>query len=224
MNFVAVDVKGTKIKSDILVSGYIRKQIMEKFKIYIPMQIIELCFLFWYIDTCDKWDKLLCHELVQIDYTGSCVKLDDNIEWTSDRPLFCTIFGCNSIKSGDIFTWKLRFNSNIYWCCIGIIHDKIDILKSNINDNNFGRQNSGCFLTNTHGAICYEWERKENYCPKFGNKGVIIEMTLNMNQHTIKYKINNIDYGIVYDKLYKNAYKLAVCMSGTFDNEEIELL
>ena len=218
----SLDSKGEKIKSDILVSGYIRKQIIEKYKINIPLQIIKLCFLFWYIDACDKWDTSLCHKLVKIN--GSCVKLDDNVEWTPERPMLCTIFGCNSIKSGDIFTWKLRFNSNIYYCCIGVIHDKIDVLKANIIDNNFGRQNSGCYLTNTHGSMYYEWEGKNDYCPKFEEKGVIIEMTLNMIEHTIRYKINNIDYGIAYDKLYENAYRLAVCMSGTYDKEEIVLL
>ena len=49
-------------------------------------------------------------------------------------------------------------------------------------------------------------------------------MTLNMSEHTIRYKINGIDYGIAYNKLCENSYRLAICMSGTFNNEEIELL
>ena len=222
MNLSAKHSVNKKIKSDIVVFGYIREQIIEQYKINIPMQMIKLCYLFWFIDTCDKWDKSLCHQIVQIN--GSSVKLDDDVEWTPERPMLCTIYGCNSIKTGQIFTWKLRFNSYVYFCCIGVIHDKINILKANIIDNNFGRLHPGCFLTNTHGSICYEWGGQDDYCPKFENKGDLIEITLNMIEHTIRYKINGIDYGIAYNKLYKDSYRLAVCMTGTFDNEEIELL
>ena len=47
-------------------------------------------------------------------------------------------------------------------------------------------------------------------------------MTLNMNNHTLSYKINDKDYGIVTDELDEKKYRLIVSM--LYADEAIELL
>ena len=221
MNF-SVNANGDKITSDILVSGYIRKKIINPHQLKIPIELKKLCFLFWYINACDKWDKSLCHEFVQINKEGTCFKLDDDFLWDPEDGVgLCSVFGINSIKSQQIFSWRIRFNTNVFWACIGLIKDDPKVINQNITDNNYGRQNPGCFLIN-HGAMCYEGERKEKYCRSFDNKGDIIEMTLNMKKHTVSYKINGVDYGVAYDKLMDDSYRLVVSVMDSY--QEIELL
>ena len=220
MNF-SVNAKGERITTDIVVSGYIREEITERHRMSIPLEIKKLCFLFWYINACDKWDKSICHEFVKINAKGTCFRLDDDYEWDPEGVGLCSVYGINTVKSPQIFTWKIRLNTYVYWACIGLIKDDTKVLKENITDNSYGREDPGCFLIN-HGAMCYQWKRKENYVKRFDQKGDIIQVTLNMKQHTIRYKVNGIDYGIAYDKLYEDSYRLVVSISD--NNEEIELL
>ena len=73
MESFTVDSHGKRIKTDILVCGYVR-DMMNEYKLEIPDEIIGLCFLFWFIKVCDQWDESLCDtELTDID--GSCCKL-----------------------------------------------------------------------------------------------------------------------------------------------------
>lgn len=219
MNF-SVNAKGDKIMTDILVSGYIRQKIMDLYELNVPIELIKLCFLFWYSKTCDTWDESLCHQLVEINKKGTCFKFV-NGSCPDNNSGLSSVFGNNCIHSSEIFTWNIRFNTKVSWACIGIIKDDQNVLYQNITDNNYGRDNPGCFLTN-HGTMCFEWNRIRKYCDRFDQKGDLIEMTLNMKEHTLSYKINGMDYGIAHDKLMEDSYRLVVSVSDR--NEEIELL
>ena len=56
----------------------------------------------------------------------------------------------------------------------------------------------GCFLYKSW--IYYEGTSR-NYCDSIRKKGSIVIMLLNMDNHSISYKINDKDYGVAYDKL-----------------------
>ena len=47
----SVDSNGDRIKSDILVSGYVN-ELMREDKIQVPDAIVTMIFMFWFIDVC----------------------------------------------------------------------------------------------------------------------------------------------------------------------------
>ena len=81
------DQNGNHIKTDVLVSGYIREIID------IPSEIIHLCFLYWFIDICDTWDKSKSQKEAII--TGQCVKSSPDDYYTF------TVYGSRIIESGS---------------------------------------------------------------------------------------------------------------------------
>ena len=56
MSTLQVDHNGNRIRTDILICGYLREEIEDKLKILIPSEIQKLCFVYWFIDICDEWD------------------------------------------------------------------------------------------------------------------------------------------------------------------------
>ena len=217
MSSLCFDANGNRIQTDVLVSGYIR-EFTNECNSDIPSDIIKLCFLFWFIDVCDEWDKSLCHQLVDIN--GGCFKLSDNIAF-SDKIYCCTAFGTHTVDHG-IFVWRMKFKTNMTWICIGVIPDKSDLLKEEQIDNAYGRFSAkgGCFLLNMNGVIYHGGIDK--YCDVFTAKDTVIEMTLDMDKHTISYKVNGTDCGIAYDKLNEKRYRLAVTIADL--KHEIELI
>ena len=81
-----VDANGQRIKTDILVAGFI-KDAMSEHKLEIPDEIIGLCFLFCFIKVCDQWDRSLCHETIEID--GECATISDQFNYDLGC---CTLF------------------------------------------------------------------------------------------------------------------------------------
>ena len=226
-NLPIYDTNNNAIKTDILVSGYIR----QLFNIaMIPSEILHLCFLFWFIDICDQWDKSLIDEYAEID--GSRFKMKENPNpWDIDG---CVAFGTHSVEEGEIFQWKLRFNTKMKWIYIGICADEPkllamadqDCLLYNSNgtiyhNSSYGFEgDQGCSLLHMNGVIyCGDFQQ---YCPTFDAKDTIIEVILNMKEHTICYKINGKHYGIAYNNLSKKKYRLAVTLREPM--QEIQLM
>lgn len=217
------DSNGERIKTDILVFGYIRN-VMNECKIEIPDEIVRVCFLFWFMNVCDQWDKALCHH-GYVDIDESCAKLNDeykNSEFTS-TDWCCTLFGTQSVRNG-VFKWHVQFNANIGWICIGIIKDTQDAINANKTNNEYGkRAGDGCFLylfhSNNHGYLYYDDQIDWNYCDSIeeANEGTIIEITLDIDNHTIKYKLNKKEYKAVQIKSLsaENGYRLAVTLVDT---------
>ena len=208
-----VDKDGNRIITDILVCGYSR-QASDEYNMTIPNEIIRLCFIFWFIEVCDEWSKELSYSGYKID--GANAKLE-----ATELGLL-TVFGTHSIGKG-IFEWKIKFKSNIKWICIGVIVDDDKALEENKKNNNYGfHQDMGCFLLNLNGLMYYSGTRYAKYAKSFTMKDTVVTMTLNMDKHTISYKVDDKDYGVGCDKLYKDKYRLAV--TGDTKGDEIELL
>ena len=86
-----VDSNGERIKTDILVSGYI-KNAMKQHRLEIPDEIIGLCFLFWLIKVCDQWDAASSHDEINIKGQYAEVSTKHN-GWR-------TLFGTHIVKTG----------------------------------------------------------------------------------------------------------------------------
>ena len=73
MASVCVYYKGERIKTDILVSAWITN-LKRKNKLFIPKDMIELCFKFWFIDVCDEWDKIFIDD-ADVTLQGQCITI-----------------------------------------------------------------------------------------------------------------------------------------------------
>ena len=186
MALFAVDSNGQRIKTDILVCGYVRN-IMDEYKIEIPDEIIGLCFLFWFIQVCDEWDEALYDE-ERIEIDGLCGK------WHG----YASLFGSKIVESGT-FKWSLKLKSQITWGCIGIIKNDKSIIEESKWSNNYGFiEGCGCFLffcnERSNGALWIDDIKNQDYCRNLCcDPGTIIEMTLNMDKKTIKYKVGDVE-------------------------------
>ena len=218
----AVDAEGQRIKTDILVSGYIRHNI-NQYGIQIPDELIGLFFLLWFIDVCDNWDELSCHQTL-VDIDGACVQLNENYEYGKDNIWGCTIYGSHVVRE-EVFKWCLEFKTAIHWICIGIIVDKKEEIEKNKHSNEYGIDiGCGCFWFNSNGWLQYDDKKDYDYSSIFVEEGTMIEMTLDMNNQTIQYKINDTECKTVkIDSLSKQmGYRLAVTL--TQKDNEIQLL
>lgn len=184
MSTSSVVVDGSdNVTTEILVAGYTRETI-ETFKIVMPNEIIGVIFMFWFIDIGDEWDQSLSHEAVTI--VGQCAKLT--------RRIFSLIYGRLSVASG-IYEWRSKFRTGVNYCFIGIIHDDQQKLIKNRNTRVWSLTGDGTAL-HTGGSlylgslisIC------DGYSDTFMAKDTIISMTLNMDEKTIAYKINDKQY------------------------------
>ena len=88
-----------KIKTDILVAGYVRDIVEEFTTRNIPDEIIQLCFMFWFVTVCDEWDKSMTyptHEIMEID--GDVFRWKDGYERGKDDVYLCTAFGTKIVE------------------------------------------------------------------------------------------------------------------------------
>ena len=202
----AVDGDGNRIKTDILVTGWIR-EIGKEHALLIPSDINGICFAYWLAKICDEWDKKYIKPVdsgdIQID-GQVLVRREKNKDYRVR-----SLYGCHVVDKG-LYEWKIQFNTEVKWICIGIIKDNDAILEENWRSNQFFC-GDGCFLINANGRFFHKGIGK-NYCPSFQTKDTIITMTLNMDEHTLRYKINDNDRGIATDKLDQNAYRFVVCL------------
>ena len=214
MSSLVVDSEGNRIETDILVSGWMRKA-ERKFKLLIPNVIKKICFEYWLITVCDEW--LQEYALNDVIFRGQCVTIGDT--WHTDGyGAQRSIYGCEVIESG-VYSWKIRFITEIEWICIGIVEDDKQTLQMCASGCNYARQHRGCFI------LCneiYFTNNSRDYYDHIADKGTIVTMTLDMDNKSISYKINGKDYGIAYDGLIKKKYRLAITLVD--EATEVELI
>ena len=198
----AVDGKGNKIKTDILVTGYIREYGKE-YSLLIPVDINTLCFQFWIIKICDEWDEEFSFKNIDID--GPIVKYKGNC----DEAL---VYGCHSIDKGS-YSWEIQMTrkTDEAWFFMGIIEDEPDILKKSSTDFDYLFDNACCLHDDgklSRGRI----SSGKPYIPTnvLRSKKYKIQMTLDMDNHTLRYAVNGKDYGVATNELDKKRYRMVV--------------
>ena len=217
MSQFAVDGQGKRIKTDILVYGYIR-DINKKFKLLIPDDINKICFEYWLITVCDEWDKhYLSSEHVEIDESGATVK--------SIKAGVVSIYGCRTVDKG-VYSWQIKLMMNVAatsrWFCMGVIQDKHGILER-FKQSYMYVEHHGCCLHNDGRFYRGSASFGKDYMDRFKvEEEIIILMTLDMDNHTLSYKVNDKDYGIVTDQLGKDRYRLVISFHD--ENYIVELL
>ena len=207
---LAVDSEGKRIKTDILVCGFIREG-GTQCELLIPDDINTICFLFWFIKVCDEWDKKYLADGVEIN--GQMMKAPDTFEWTS-------VYGRHSIDKGS-YTWEVTIKASCQWFSFGLIEDKPDILEEFIESINYVDAH-GCVLHDNGKFYRGSTSPLKDYSAAFEDADAKITMTLDMDNHTLRYIVNGKDYGVVTDKLDKKKYRMVVTVWN--DKDGVELL
>ena len=199
----SVGADGKRIKTDILVAGYVRN-IGKSCRLLIPDDINKICFKFWLITVCDEWDKKLSSNRVEID--GQIIKSNEDYS-------FASIYGCLGVSKGS-YEWQIKLLSDISWFCIGIIEDNEEIMTKYVHGCEWVVDNGCCINEMGHFYFGATTPKIDKYMDSLKKAGAVVTMTLDMNKHTLSYKVNDKDYGIATDKLNKSKYRLAILFNG----------
>lgn len=204
---MAVDSRNNKIETDILITGYVRDLSNEYKTLFIPYEIKQLCFKYWFITVCDEWNTECLPADIEIHaQTAKSLLTPSEFKFQKQR----TFYGTHKVESG-IYSWHIKFITTINWICIGVIEADKDLMMKYQRSNSYRCFDHGCFLLTSNGRI-YSGSTSAIYSHPIKQSGTIISITLNMDNHSLSYKLNDKDYGIAYDKLYKKGYSLAVTL------------
>ena len=212
MSRLAVDAEGKRIKTDILVSSYIREN-GKKCELLIPDDINKICFEFWLIKICDEWDK---------KYIYSGVTIDGDIAKYSNDSTIASVYGCHSIDKGS-YSWEmvLRRPSHPGWFCVGLIEDTPDILQNYTGSCTYYIDGHGCHLF--HNGCFYDPTKKQVTESFVGHEETKIVMVVNMNEHKLWFNINDTEDEIATDQLDTNkSYRMVINFNEL--GNEVELL
>ena len=196
------------MSTKLLVTGYIKTIISIK-------EIINI--IYKYQMPTDEWNTQY------ITDNNNNIKFDKSktfINIIEDKPI--TMYSKQSIKSGDIFTWKIQikslicdsFSSNPY---VGIIIDNKRNLKNQLNDSSFDE----CGYQYCGGSgylFCVDWMNKKfsnykNFNKLFNKKNDIIEIILDLTEFTIKIKINENQEIVAFENIQNKPYRLALSVN-----------
>ena len=218
MSTFTVDKNGNRIKTDILIYGYLRQEIEKLYKILIPSEIKQLCFEYWFINICDEWDIKLCKHK-SIEFNGQTVRCIDPV---SPR----NIYGCHCVSSGE-FVWKLNLKKvGIKGIIIGIVeHDQCE---KYLDDGYYVAGGYGACWYSKNG-ILYDSSRKFK---KFANdfkdvmiENVYVEIKIDMNETSLYFAIDGDEFKKAPYALKKDAsYRLAVSFYQNEDIDECQLM
>ena len=154
----------------------------------------------------------MSHESVKIN--GQCARMTKSTK--------CSIFGKKSINKGT-FEWRLRLKTYIDRFWIGIIRDDTETLIKNQDTAAYVLTQDGVSLFNDGNLLLGGFMNfLYGYCDKFSAKDTMITVTLNMDEKTIAYKIDDKQYDTKLLSLSVDKCRLVVGLERTDD--KIELL
>ena len=202
----------------LLIDGYIRR-IQNHFDSHtnnvcynIPKSINHICAIFYFIRN-DKWDDKLKSIDGLFKIYGNVIKYE-----AMPKALRQTAFMSNIIEHGS-YKWKFRINVFAYWGIrIGVwnlngdedINEILNKPRYTLGDTNYN-------------AYIYDWRNSYLIPPKdeiYNGTGVygkmpetgsIIEMKLDLEELTLSFVINDVDYGIAFKALKQSRYKAVIC-------------
>ena len=198
----------------LLVWGYIRRVGKQYRSLSIPLEINDIIYL--YQRLYDQWNQEIKHRdrHVSVDTDKSIITINTNYQWT--------IYGTKIVKEGE-FSWKVKiisFNRNetSHYPYIGIVveKDKEDFQ----DDDDFAA--IGYQLCGGSGrlyAFSDVQEEKELERDIWVNDGDILEMSLNLDEQTLSYKINDTDFGALFTGVKPDQYRLALGVGRCKDSQ-----
>ena len=194
----------------LLVAGFIRG-IEKMYKIKnIPNEINDIIYL--YQRLYDEWDTKWTNDYVNIDETNTTITIKEDDESNMGHAI---AFGKRVVSEG-IYIWKIKiicikltFESPPY---VGIIENNEEYLKRYRDD--FLWDNVGYQLCGGNSVLCgplsSNYHKTSDYQCLWKKEGDVVEIILDLNERTLGFKVNDIDYGVAFSNIHKTEYRLAV--------------
>ena len=190
----------------LLTWGYVRNiEIIHK-ALNIPTPINDIIYL--YLRMYDEWSEQYKSKDISIDDKTSIITFDSDDD--------STIYGTQIIKDG-IFKWRLKlisFRSTSQASpYVGIIENNPNYLKMYSDDNNW--DDYGYQLCGGSGRLYeYGFTNPDRWSTrsKWRKDGDVLEMTLDLNEHTLSFKVNDTDFGALFSNVKDKEYRLSLSL------------
>eukprot|EP01084_Bolivina_argentea_P227005 383392_1 len=204
----------------LLVAGYVRNIELTHNLSNIPREINNIIYI--YQRLCDIWSEEYSSSWVEIDSTKSKIKF----ETSSDA----TAFGKTVVTEG-IFVWRVQIISIKFgvWQAppyVGIVEATEQNLYSFQNSSSF--EDAGYQLCGGSNTLCGMNENPLNkfrtditvdYSCYWNKPNDILEIVLNLNERTLGFIVNGIDYGVAFRNIKQTNYCLALSYAGCAGSE-----
>ena len=193
-------------KRELLVAGYVRNvETIHKIK-SVPIEINDIIYL--YQRLLDVWNKKYSNEGVVIDESTGIMSVNSEEDVTAYGSI---------IVSKDVFKWRIKLvsvgeNDIVTPSFIGIIENEEALLMRY--QDRFHWDRNGCQLCGGSGSLYSSMPGilkplHGNYQCRWKKQDDILEMTLDLNEHTLSYKVNDTDFGVAFKNIRQNEYRLA---------------
>ena len=190
----------------LLVSGFVRNA-GEIYNIKnIPTDINTIIHLF--LKFYDHWSQKYSSDKMEIDNNGLSCTVRGKRE--------SSVFGTTVVETG-VFVWRIEIEQAVIdeddeGPFVGIIVDDPKILEKFQNDD--GWDNYGYQLCAVDGAVVPNGSmggtKTWYYGCKWHKTSDILEISLDLNERTLSFKVNDKDYGVAYKDIEKRKYRLVL--------------
>eukprot|EP01083_Nonionella_stella_P081658 225067_1 len=201
--------------AELLVSGFCR-DVETKHKLFCNLASVLMDIIVVYTGHCDTWSN---------EYNRTDVMITNSTVATLLKHSTHTIYGNHVLIYGQNYKWtvKIKATKQSNECIlIGLIKNEPQTLKRfELNGYwaNNGRKNKG-FLFDGSMMMISPPKVGTYYGSVFGKEGDTI--TLEVDNYTIRFIINDVDHGIAFNWMENWEYRLAVCF--VYAGTQIELL
>ena len=201
------------LRRELLVWGYIRNIEKQCKQMNIPLEINDIIYLYQRI--CNKWDQKYSSKNITIDEDQSMI--------TVNGDLYPTVYGSNVVSEG-VFVWKIKIvalkkaislNSPPF---VGITED-IDAHLNKYSDGaawcKKGYQfcgGTGSLYAQDAGSV-FGRNKVGTLQGRWNNDGDILQITLNLDDRTLSFEINDKDFGVAFANIKVTKYRLAISFS-----------
>ena len=194
-------IKNVNKRSKLTVYGFVHQ-----YEALYLSQIIDIILYFYYLT--DEWDptqigqdlQLLDHDTLKINasesHCGGSAYLTNIISHGIFSWRFKIIQGCDEMNFG-IYKYKKKIknsydrfynepNNGYAYCAFKSFGELMDPTKY------------GYYMLEEYGANC--------------NDGDVVEMTLDLYERTLSFKVNDVDYGVAFNDIEYTQYRAAIFM------------
>eukprot|EP01084_Bolivina_argentea_P297860 513226_1 len=168
----------------------------------------------------DKWDRKYINKIKNnVSVNGNCIKVLKNADKTH-------CYGTHVVTAGNVYTWILKLvhygtsSTSWYHPYIGIIKDAESTLNSCQGRLGWHRNDNGYQFCASNKLQIRPGDKK--YGEPFNKNGSVMKMTLDTINWTLSYNINGKDYGIAFDNIIQQNYRL--CVAPSVKDTEIEII
>ena len=195
-------------------AGYVKVAEMYKIK-----NVIEINDIIYLSRLCDEWtDKYKTKNVLVVKKMQRLLSIPQRMQK----------IGIYIVSEG-LFRWKVKmvsftFNSHGGPPFIGIIEDKEDFLEELFED---GEQSwwddHGYEFCARTGSLFGDTDCHVTsmYQCRWMNDGDVLEMTLNLDERTLGFTVNNKDFGVAFSNIKQAKYRLAF---STFKSKESQFM